>query len=109
MSNNKGPRVSSFAQEAGTLYVSGGGKPLPGGYRRAMSLMETDAGNTLFIGDQIFTDIWGANGCGLHTILTEPFTKKEEIQIVMKRVLEKPVLALYKAGARNGRGVQREE
>jgi hypothetical protein len=52
--------------------------------------------NTLFIGDQIFTDVMGANLAGIRTILVKPIHPKEEIQIVLKRIFEKPILACYK-------------
>ena len=51
--------------------------------------------NTLFVGDQLFTDIWGAKKAGICTILVKPIDKKEEIQIVLKRYLEKIVLYFY--------------
>ncbi|MBQ8547923.1 MAG: HAD hydrolase-like protein, partial [Lachnospiraceae bacterium] len=51
---------------------------------------------TLSIGDQIFTDMWGANRAGIYTILVKPIGKKEEIQIVLKRYLEKVVLYFYR-------------
>ena len=57
--------------------------------------MGTTRENTLFIGDQIFTDIWGANNAKLHSILVKQIDKKEEIQIVLKRIIEKPIIALY--------------
>ena len=65
-------------------------------YRQAMELMGTDADNTLFVGDQIFTDVYGANRAGLWTILTRPIHPKEEIQIVLKRYLERIVLFFYR-------------
>ena len=51
--------------------------------------MGTDTTNTIFIGDQIFTDVYGANLAGIRTILVKPIHPKEEIQIVLKRYLEK--------------------
>ena len=45
----------------------------------------------LFLGDQIFTDVWGANRAGMDTVLTEPVDPStDEIQIVVKRWFEKP-------------------
>ena len=35
-------------------------------------------GNTVFIGDQLFTDIWGAKNAGLRNILVKPINPKEE-------------------------------
>ena len=49
----------------------------------------------LFVGDQIFTDVYGANRAGIRTILVKPIHLKEEIQIVLKRYLEKIVLFFY--------------
>ena len=60
-----------------------------------MRRMGTTREDTLFIGDQIFTDVWGAKKTGIHNILVKPIDKKEEIQIVLKRYLEKIVLHFY--------------
>ena len=47
---------------------------------------------TFFVGDQIYTDIWGANNAGLYCILTLPLTDREEFWIRWKRLLERPVI-----------------
>lgn len=57
--------------------------------------MGTDRTNTVFIGDQLFTDVWGAKRAGIRNILVKPIHPKEEIQIVLKRYLEKLVLHFY--------------
>ena len=49
----------------------------------------------MFVGDQLFTDVWGANRAGMYSILVKPMNPREEIQIVLKRYLEKPVLYCY--------------
>ena len=91
VSNNGEARVKAFAEQVHTAYVYKAGKPKKPGYVRAMKGMVTAPDNTLFIGDQIFTDIWGANRAGLDTILTEPVdASTDEIQIVVKRWFEKP-------------------
>ena len=64
--------------------------PIP--VKKAMELMGTTPKNTLFLGDQIFTDIWGANRAGVQTVMLKKIDKKEEIQIVLKRIPEKFVL-----------------
>ena len=58
--------------------------------------MNIPAEKAIFVGDQLFTDMWGANRAGIHSILVRPIHKKEEIQIVLKRVLERPILWSYK-------------
>ena len=57
--------------------------------------MGTDRNTTLFVGDQLFTDVWGAKRSGIRNILVRPIHPKEEIQIVLKRYLEKIVLHFY--------------
>lgn len=52
--------------------------------------------NTLFIGDQLFTDVWGAKRAGIRNILVSPINPREEIQIVLKRYLERIVLYFYR-------------
>ena len=96
VSNNKRPRVESFANRVGSKFIFKADKPSRKGYQKAMELMGTDTSNTLFIGDQLFTDIYGANRTGIRTILVNPINPKEEIQIVLKRYLEKIVLYFYR-------------
>ena len=84
-----------FNEKIGVDYIYKAKKPKPVNYRLAMERMHTDCKNTLFIGDQIFTDVYGANLAGIRTILVQPIDPKEEIQIVLKRYLEKIVLFFY--------------
>ena len=70
-------------------------KPSRKNYLKAMELMGTKIENTLFVGDQLFTDVYGAKRVGIHNILVKPIHPKEEIQIVLKRKLEKIVLFFY--------------
>lgn len=96
LSNNKEPRVKMFADAVHSGYIYKAGKPSPKNYRKAMELMGTVAETTLFVGDQLFTDVWGAKKAGIRTILVKPIHPKEEIQIVLKRRLEWIVLFFYK-------------
>lgn len=91
LSNNGDKRVKPFAAEVNSGYICDAGKPGIRGYQEAMREMGTSAEDTLFVGDQIFTDIWGANRAGMDTVLTAPVDRStDEIQIVIKRILEKP-------------------
>lgn len=95
ISNNKKERVAPFAEAVGAHYLEDAGKPSVKGYRKAMEILGTDKNNTVFVGDQIFTDIYGAKRSGLRTFLVKPIHPKEEIQIVLKRYLEKIILYFY--------------
>ena len=96
ISNNQEPRVQPFADKVGSKYVFDAHKPSTKNYKKAMELMKTEKENTLFVGDQLFTDVWGAKRTGIKSILVKPIHPKEEIQIVLKRYLEKIVLFFYK-------------
>ena len=96
LSNNKETRVAAFAAQEDSPYIYKGGKPKKSGYEAAMKKMGTDRETTIFVGDQLFTDVYGANRVGLYSFLVKPIHPKEEIQIVLKRYLEKVVLFCYK-------------
>lgn len=100
LSNNKEPRVKSFNDQVHSRYIYKAGKPSVRNYKRAMELMGTDRETTLFVGDQLFTDVWGARKAGIRTFLVKPIHPKEEIQIVLKRYLEKIVLYFYRRSLR---------
>ncbi len=53
-------------------------------------------GADLFVGDQLFTDVWGAKKAGIRSWLVKPIHPREEIQIVLKRRLEWIVLFFYR-------------
>lgn len=95
ISNNKDYRVRPFADAVGIPYVYKAGKPSAKGYRKGMEIMGTTPETTLFVGDQLFTDVYGARRTGIYSILVKPINPKEEIQIVLKRYLEKIVLWFY--------------
>lgn len=95
ISNNQEPRVKPFAKALKTDYIFNAHKPSRKSYNKAFDIMGTTKDETMFVGDQIFTDVYGANRVNMYTILVKPIHPKEEIQIVLKRYLEKIVLATY--------------
>jgi HAD superfamily phosphatase (TIGR01668 family) len=96
LSNNKEYRVKPFADAVSSPYIYKADKPSRRNYYKAMEIMGTDISTTIFIGDQLFTDVYGARRTGIYSVLTSPIDKKEEIQIVLKRYLEKIVLYFYR-------------
>jgi len=96
LSNNQLERVSTFNEKVDVRFIEDAHKPAIRNYVKAMEVMGTDKGNTIFIGDQLFTDVWGAKRAGIRNILVKPIHPKEEIQIVLKRYLEKIVLFFYR-------------
>ena len=96
ISNNQKPRVTPFAKAMKTEYIYNAHKPSRKNYRKAFDVMGTKQEETMFVGDQIFTDVFGAKRVGMYSILVKPIHPKEEIQIVLKRYLEKIVLKSYR-------------
>lgn len=95
LSNNQIERVEMFNRDVQVHFIENAHKPSTKNYLEAMNRMGTNRDNTIFIGDQLFTDVWGAKRAGIRNILVKPIHPKEEIQIVLKRYLEKIVLFFY--------------
>lgn len=96
MSNNKKERVEEFATYVDVSYIYDAKKPLKKSYLKALDILKVHKKEVIFIGDQLFTDVLGANLFGIKSILVSPISEKEEIQIVFKRSLEKIILKFYK-------------
>jgi HAD superfamily phosphatase (TIGR01668 family) len=103
ISNNSDARVSRFNRQIKTNYIYKANKPFTKSYIKAAKLMGTRVDNTVFVGDQLFTDVYGANCIGMMTYLVKPIGPKEEIQIILKRKLEKIVLYFYRKDLAKGR------
>lgn len=109
LSNNKEKRVKPFATDVSSKYIYKADKPKKSGYKNAMALMKTDNKTTVFIGDQLFTDVWGAKRTGVISYLTAPIDPHEEIQIIIKRRLEKIVLHYYEKDIKKCRLVEKQD
>jgi HAD superfamily phosphatase (TIGR01668 family) len=107
ISNNQEERVKMFNEKIGVDYIYKAGKPGRGGYERAMEKMGSTKETTVFVGDQLFTDVWGAKRTGIESWLVEPIDPHEEIQIVLKRYLEKPILFFYRKEKQRNENKQR--
>ena len=95
VSNTRNPkRLERLAARFGVKYVPGNaGKPGAAGYRKALELLGASASESVMVGDQLFTDVYGASKLGMRTILVNPLTSREFIGTkVVSRSLEKFVL-----------------
>ena len=82
--------VDSFAKKLNLEYVANAKKPFQAGFNRAISMLNLPRENILLVGDQIFTDILGANIAGIKSALVEPQDKNESLFIKIKRLFEMP-------------------
>lgn len=110
LSNNKHPRVDLFNEKIGAYTVCEAGKPWRTGYIKAMQIMGTDRSDTIMIGDQILTDMWGANRTGVPCIMVKKLYRKEAFQVVLKRIPEAVIMSTYRIALLFGwNGKKRQE
>lgn len=89
VSNNYKKRVGPFAQKFGLDFISFAIKPLPFGYLRAQSRLGVKRKECAIVGDQIFTDVVGANLCGMRSVLLTPIEPEEGVSFRVRRFLER--------------------
>ncbi|MBQ8119338.1 MAG: YqeG family HAD IIIA-type phosphatase [Ruminococcus sp.] len=92
VSNNKPPRVEPFAQLLELEYVANGRKPLTYGINEAVKRLGFEKCDIAAIGDQIFTDIMGANLAGIRSCFVYPLEPETSLPFRFKRTIEKPLL-----------------
>lgn len=90
-SNNFKSRVYPFAESIGLDCVAMSLKPLPFGFARAKRKLSVKPKSVLVVGDQIFTDILGANLAGMKSALLEPQSPDNGLGISLRRRLERPI------------------
>ena len=96
ISNNHEPRARDFAAPVGIPYICDAKKPGAKAYGKAVAEMGLKKEEVLCIGDQLLTDIWGANNAGIRSLLTEPLDRSTDtLWIHVKRVLEIPIKHLH--------------
>lgn len=95
ISNNNRERVEKFNKNIGMPAYSKAGKPFKKNLLRAMADIGTDKENTIFIGDQILTDVWAAHNAGIRAILVPPINDRRDPLTRFKRVLERPIQRKY--------------
>ena len=95
VSNNGRERVDLFNEKIGAESVVKAKKPLTSGMRKALGLVHARPEETVMIGDQLFTDILGANMAKIQTVLVGRVDRPRELQLILKCVPEKLILLGY--------------
>lgn len=81
-------KIKDFMKELDINGLNFAMKPMQKGFRYALDLLGVRKEEACMIGDQIFTDVWGANIFGIMSILVRPFDENEEFWVRLKRPLE---------------------
>ncbi|HHO54906.1 MAG TPA: HAD-IIIA family hydrolase, partial [Trueperaceae bacterium] len=92
LSNGSPKRVKYWTQELGLEGFYLVGKPFSFAFKRALKLLNCSAKETAMIGDQVFTDILGANLTGLKSILVRPLSPGGLWHTRILRNIEKLIL-----------------
>ena len=108
LSNGRGPRVDLFTRFLDIPGQARAGKPFRWAFRRALRRLELPASEVAVIGDQIFTDIFGAKRSGCRTVLVVPLSRREFVWTRFVRRVERAVLRRFFAQGRLGRPVRRD-
>ncbi len=95
VSNNKKERVDLFNRELGLMAFYDCHKPSGKRLRDYAGKAEAVLAETAALGDQIFTDVWGARKLGVRAILVPPIRDKKTLFFRFKRLMEKPILKKY--------------
>ena len=96
LSNNDSARLERFCKNINTLYIPDAQKPNIDGYIKALNMLNVKNTEAIYIGDQIFIDIYGANKSKIDSILVHFIQIDVNEKIGIKRHIEKIILYFYK-------------
>ncbi|MBF4500140.1 YqeG family HAD IIIA-type phosphatase [Savagea sp. SN6] len=92
MSNNNEERVNIFAEPLGVRYIARANKPLQGAYKKARQMLQVKDSEIVCVGDQLMTDILGANRARLQSILVLPIVTSDAKATKFNRFVESKIM-----------------
>ena len=93
--SNKKEKVREVARKLKLEYRYFGMKPLKRGFKKAKQILDLENTEIAVVGDQIFTDVIGANRMKMHSILVEPIEEKDILVTLIKRPIENYIKKKY--------------
>ena len=93
--SNKAEKVKEVAGKLGLQYTYFGTKPLKRGFNKAKKMLGLESSEIAAVGDQIFTDVLGANRMKMYSILVEPIEEKDIFVTLIKRPIENYIKKKY--------------
>ena len=91
VSNSKQDRVKIFCGKYGIDCITHAKKPFSKGIRQCLERYQLPAQKCALVGDQIYTDTLGANGCGVQSILVKAIDN-HNFWLKARHVLELPFI-----------------
>ena len=95
LSNNTKKRFLQFQKKFNIRIITLAVKPLPFRFKKICKEYHLKASEIAMIGDQMFTDVLGANRVGMYTILVDPLEKKDLRITSLNRKLEQWIKKKY--------------
>ena len=92
---NKKEKVEVVSKKMDIPYINFAKKPFKSGFEKVKRILNEDYKNIAVVGDQIFTDVLGANRCKMYGILVEPVGKKDILLTRVKRPIEQFIKKKY--------------
>ena len=93
--SNKQEKVKEVAGKLGLEYTYFGMKPLKRGFKKAKKMLSLKNSEIAVVGDQLFTDVLGANRMRMYSILVEPIKEKDIFVTLIKRPIENYIKKKY--------------
>lgn len=91
VSNSHNDRVKIFCDQYGLDCITHAKKPFPKGIRECLEKFSLKPEVCALVGDQIYTDVLGANGCGVYSILVKAI-HNHNFWLKARHVLELPFI-----------------
>ena len=96
VSNNKGKRVSTYANDLSLPYINSACKPFGFKIRNYIKKQGWDTQDIMFIGDQMITDVAAAKRAGLRVILTDKIVKEDQWTTHINRIFGRRIRKHHK-------------
>ena len=90
--SNKLEKITKVADKLNLEYISFAKKPSKAGFLKAAKQLKLENSEIAMVGDQVFTDVLGANKVKMLSIYVEPINSKEYWYTKWKRPIESVIL-----------------
>ena len=95
ISNNKGKRVSSYANSLGVDYLHSSGKPFAFKIKKLIKEKGWNVDELMMVGDQMLTDAGMANKANIRMLLTDKIVKEDQWTTHFNRLFDRPMRKHY--------------
>lgn len=93
--SNKLEKVKGVAEKLDIPFIYFAKKPLKFGFNKARKILDVQSNEIAVVGDQIMTDVIGANRSKMFSILVKPIEEKDYLLTKIKRPLENIIIKRY--------------